>query len=261
MKKLLLFVLLTGLFLMPAVADRTVGETVDADPDGEVSIELIAGEITIVGWDRDSVEVTGTVGDDVEEVEVESSGGRVSIEVELVDHDGDDHSYNDADVQLEIRVPRSSQIDFEAVSAELSISGVDGDGDIETVSGTIEVDGGMRELQVASVSGDILIRSKAALTGGEFQTVSGDIELDAELGRGDFSFESVSGNITLRLAGRTSAEFDIETFSGRIDNAFGPQAERTDEYTPGKELHFELGGGDARVEIESFSGTVELKRN
>jgi len=261
MKKLLLFVLLTTLFLLPAVADRAVSETVDADPDGEVSIELIAGEVTIVGWDRNSVEVTGTVGDDVEEVEVESRGGRVSIEVELVDDVGDGRSYHDANAELEIRVPKSSRIDFEAVSAELSITDVDGEGDIETVSGTIEVDGGMREAHVASVSGDILIRSREPLRGGEFETVSGDIELQAELGRGDFSFESVSGDITLRLPGRTSAEFDIETFSGRIKNAFGPQAERTDEYAPGKELHFELGGGDARVEVESFSGTVELQED
>lgn len=261
MKKLLLFALLCALCLTPALAARSVQESVDADHDGEVSIELIAGEITIIGWDRDEVEVSGTVGDDVEEVEVESRGGRVSIEVELVDDDSDERSYNDADVELEIRLPSSSRIDFEAVSADLTIAGVNGEGEIETVSGTIEVDGGMSEVHVASVSGTILVRSDEPLRGGEFETVSGSIELDAELDRGDFSFESVSGDITLRLPGRTSAEFDVETFSGRIENAFGPQAERTDEYAPGKELEFVVGGGDARVEIESFSGTIAIEND
>ena len=53
-------------------------------------------------------------------------------------------------------------------------------------------------------------------------------------------------------------EFEVETFSGRIKNAFGPEAERTSEYAPGQELRFTTGGGDASVEVESFSGTVEI---
>ena len=39
---------------------------VSAEPDGEVSVELIAGTIRVIGWDRSEVQVTGTVGDDVE---------------------------------------------------------------------------------------------------------------------------------------------------------------------------------------------------
>ena len=262
MKKLLLFVLLGCLFLAPALADRPVDEIVAADPDGEVSVELIAGTVRVIGWERSEVHVTGTVGDDVEEVEVVSRGGNVAIEVELPDDDDDSsssRSFNDADADLEIHVPAGCLVEVEGISADISVEGVRGAVDLESISGEIEVDGAMQEAEVATVSGDIVLSSAEALRDGDFESVSGSIEVRAALVDGDFSFETVSGNVELHLPGNTSASFDIETFSGRIENDFGPEAERTSEYAPGKELEFTTGGGDAQVEIESFSGRIELR--
>jgi len=263
MGKLYIVTILLSLVLTPALADRPVNETVPAESDGEVSIELIAGSIRVIGWDRAEVQVSGTVGDDVEEVEVSSSGGRVSIEVELPDRDRGSNgrrSFNDADAELEIRVPAGSRVEVEAISADVEIKQVRGAVDIECISGDVRVEGAMREAQVATVSGDIVVVSDEPLRDGDFESVSGDIELRAALAPGgDFSLESVSGNVTLRLPANTSAEFDVETFSGKILNEFGPEAERSSEYTPEQELEFTTGGGDASVEVESFSGRIELR--
>jgi len=57
------------------------------------------------------------------------------------------------------------------------------------------------------------------------------------------------------------AEFQIETFSGGIDNAFGQKSRKTSKYTPNRELEFTNGNGSAQVEIESFSADVILKKN
>ena len=38
----------------------------------------------------------------------------------------------------------------------------------------------------------------------------------------------------------------------------GPEARRTNQYTPEKELSFTTGGGGARVSIETFSGAVKI---
>jgi hypothetical protein len=72
--------------------------------------------------------------------------------------------------------------------------------------------------------------------------------------------ESHSGTVTLELPADTSAEFEIETFSGQIHNDFGPKARRTSEYGPGYELSFSTGSGEAEVSVESFSGGVYLKK-
>jgi len=254
---LALIVFLTAVTLAPA--SRSVSQTVPADSNGEVSIELIAGRIEVIGWDRDEVEVTGTVGDDVKELVVESEGGEVEIELELT---RDDRGRSkDIEADLTIHVPRGSSLEIESVSAGISVEGTSGPVEIESVSGSVEVRGSVTLADVSSVSGKIHVASDEALTEGNFETVSGAIEVRAPLQDGDFSFESVSGNIELYLPSGTSAEFNVETFSGKIVNDFGHTPKRESEYAPGQELQFTLGSGSATVDVESFSGRVELRED
>ena len=254
---LALIVFLTAVSLAPA--SRSVSRTVSAEPDGEVSIELIAGRIEVIGWDRDEVEVTGTVGDDVKELVVESEKGEVEIELEIT---RDDRGRSkDIEADLTIHVPRGSSIEIESVSARISVEGTSGPVEVESVSGGIEIRGSVTMADVSSVSGEILVASDEALTEGSFETVSGGIEVRAPFQDGDFSFESVSGNIALYLPSGTSAEFSVETFSGKIANDFGHTPRSASEYAPGQELEFTLGGGSATVDIESISGRVELRED
>ena len=261
MKKLALFVTLTLVFLSPAIADRAVDETRTASADGDVSVELIAGSVRIIGWDRNEVRVSGTIGDDVEELEVSTSSRGVSIEVVLPDDDErDGRRLRDVGADLEIHVPSGSSVETETVSADVSVEGVSGAVEMESVSGDVTIEGAMREAEAATVSGDIRVTSDAPLREGEFASVSGDIYFRAELeSGGDFSFEAVSGDIELRLPANTSADFSVDTFSGRIDNEFGPQAQKDSRYLPSKSLDFTIGSGSADVEVESFSGRVSLK--
>ena len=61
---------------MPAVADEQVNKTIDASPDGYVEIYNTSGSIEVTGWDRDEIEIKGTLGDSVEELVVERDGNR-----------------------------------------------------------------------------------------------------------------------------------------------------------------------------------------
>jgi DUF4097 and DUF4098 domain-containing protein YvlB len=206
MKKYLAFALLGAFFLAPALADRPIDETVPAEPDGEVSIELIAGSVRVIGWDRNEVQVTGTVGDDVEEVEISTGRGSVSIEVELPSDDdsSSDRSFNDADADREIYVPARSMVEAESISAEFSLEKLVGTIDVESISGEITVEGAIDEVEVGTISGDIVLTSDEPLTEGSFESVSGSIEFRAALAPGgDFSFETVSGNVELRLQANT----------------------------------------------------------
>ena len=86
-------------------------------------------------------------------------------------------------------------------------------------------------------------------------TVQG--ELDSE---GSFSFDLHSGDLTLMVPADVSADFEIETFSGEIDNDFGQKSRKTSKYAPGRELAFTNGAGEARVRISTFSGDVVIKK-
>lgn len=285
---------LAAALLLPtlATAQTEVHRTIALDADGSVEITNIAGSVAVTGWDRQEVEITGTLGRNVEELSVEGSGRRVEIEVELPRR-----SRSDSDAHLEIKVPRGASVEIETVSADITGLDLDGRFDAESVSGSIELEGRVRQAEVETVSGRIKLRAATeqlsaesvsgnieltGLTGSvEADTVSGsliirqasairNLELETVSGRidflGDFAkgakvdISSHSGSVLLELPSATSARFKIETFSGGIDNEFGPQAERIDRYSSGKKLEFSAGSGDAEVSIETFSGQVELRR-
>jgi DUF4097 and DUF4098 domain-containing protein YvlB len=239
-----------------AAAERPVSETVPAKYDGTVSIELISGTVKFVGWERDEVQIEGTLEDDVEGLDIDTSANRVSIEVELVDSPG---GLDRVDADLEIRLPAGSRVEAESVSADLFVESVRGPVTIESVNGKVRIRGDVVEVDASTVSSDIEVASDAELREGRFQSVSGNIEFEGRLaGDGRFDFEAVSGNVTLRIDAGTVASFEVETFSGDIDNELGPAATKTSDYVPAKELRFSTGSGGARVSIESFSGRVKL---
>ena len=274
-----------------AWAAQSVSESLPIGPGGEVEIEVLSGTVTVEAWNQNMVEVTGTLGDGVEELEVEGDEGGVSIDVE---HDEHYHGKQAVDTDLTIRMPAGASLDVETVSAMVSVSGINGEVDLETVSGSIEVAGKPASLDVETVSGNILIAAAPAEC--DVASVSGKIEIEAAGGsldvenvsgkimvnggfidEGDFS--SVSGNITIHADPRPDgsldaetmsgvitlliepglvASFDLTTFSGSIENQIGPQPRRTSKYTPGKELYFNTGSGGPSISLESFSGSIKL---
>lgn len=280
------------LLALPAEA-RDVNETLDAAPDGRVKISNVSGSIDVRGWSRNAVEVTGDLGDDVEELQFDRSGDTVRIKVKVPERGG---RFQDSSADLVIQVPERSAIEVAAVSADIDVRSVSGeqslhavsgdidtevfgeDVDVETVSGDIELQGdgvavrtvlnsvsgdisGERiagELIATTVSGDLGVID-ATLSRGGFETVNGDVTVRMVLLEGGrIDAETVNGDVNLEFGGDLSAEFDIDTFNGEIDNCFGPKAERTSKYAPGWELRFAHGGGDGRVRIKTLNGGISI---
>jgi len=292
MKKLMLFTL--GLLLaLPAQADD-VRKSLDAAADGHVDISNIAGSVSVTGWSRNEVEVSGTLGRNVEDLVFERSGDRITVKVKVPKHGG-----RGIDSELAINVPENSSIDVVTVSADITVSDVLGDQSLQSVSGDIQTEARASDVSAESVSGDVdvsgmksdaetsvgtvsgdvtLFRvsgevSATAVSGdvivdeGSFDrvslnTVNGEIVFQAELRKGGrLKAETVNGDIELEFSGEVSAEFDIDTFNGDINNCFGPKPERTSKYAPGWELRFEEGSGGGRVEVSTMNGGLRLCRD
>ena len=252
----LLFVTAALAAATTAAGERPVSELLPAKADGTVSIEIVSGSVRFIGWDRDEVQIEGTLDDDVERLDIDAGPSHVSIEVELVDSGG---RLSRADAHLEIHVPRASRVEAESVSAELSVESIRGRVRVESVNGDVTIRGDVVEAEVSTVSSDILVESGTPLRDGDFETVSGDVDFRGALERdARFQVESVSGDVVLRLDPSTSADIRVETFSGDIDNELGPPAQKSGPYVPAKTLAFRLGSGGARVSVESFSGQVRL---
>lgn len=66
-----------------APATRAVNERRPADPRGTVEIVNTAGRVSVAGWERPEVEVTGTLAELVERLEFTRSGTRTRVRVVL----------------------------------------------------------------------------------------------------------------------------------------------------------------------------------
>ena len=292
MKRLNAILLLGTALAMPAMAEE-VDRALDAAPEGHVDVSNIAGSIAIKGWSREQVEVTGELGRNVEELIFERSGDKITVKVKVPRK-----SSRGIASDLYIQVPEQNSVDVGTVSADIEIEDVFGDlklntvsGDIDAeavaadvtasaVSGDIEVNGDRREavtransvsgevmlyrlvgnVAAESVSGDIVI-DEGAFDRVSMNTVNGEIIFRSELrGDGKLKAETVNGSVDIEFAGDVEGRFEIDTFNGDIDNCFGPKAKRTSKYTPGWELEFVEGDGDARITISTLNGDVTLCR-
>ena len=285
-----LIVFFGAVLAMPASAEE-INESIDAASDGHVEIINISGSVEVYGWSRNSVEVTGELGDKVEELIVERNGDKVLVKVKVPRNSG-----NNIASDLTVRVPSASSIDVSAVSADIDVEDVKGEqslhtvsGDVDTiaagsdvfaqsVSGDVDVSGEGNDVEISAttVSGDVTLSSVAGaasveavsgdltIDGGTFDratlnSVNGEIYFLAGLRKGGkLTVETVNGDVDVQFGGSVSAKFDIETFNGDIDNCFGPKAERTSKYAPGWELSFTEGDGDGRVDISTLNGDMEI---
>ena len=288
----LITMILSFLLVMPVMAEE-VDKTLDAAPDGQVIISNIAGSVTVTGWSRNAVEVTGTLGRNVEELIFERNRDKVRIKVKVPRRGG-----RGIDSDLHISVPQDSSIDVSGVSADISVTEVMGEqrlhtvsGDVstesagsdvmaESVSGDVEVDGDKSdaETMARTVSGDVTLFRVSGMVSAESVTgdvivdegsfsrvdlsvVNGELLFQAELRQdGKLSAETVNGDVDVELVGDVSAKIDVNTVNGRIRNCFGPEPERTSKYAPGWSLSFTEGDGNGRVNISTVNGGVSLCR-
>jgi Putative adhesin len=282
---------LTFMFASASYASTPVDEHRPASPQGAVEIDNVAGSIDVQGWDKPEVSVTGSIGKDVERVEVTGDGNRTSVRVVLPR--GGHWGRQDGEAHLVIRVPTNSSLSASMVSSDLKIAAVRGSLDLRSVSGEISGEGG-GDVRANNVSGEIRLVATAAkrvevkaisgeidLTAGnadiEATTVSGDAKLMlGTVGRARFKSvsgsltanlaaapdaqidaESISGAVKLRFDSEPSADFNVQTLSGDIRNCFGPKPVEP-RYGPGKRLEFKNGNGGGRVRVTSNSGEVDI---
>ena len=290
MMKTLTFALLS-LLSAAAFSAEDINETMDAAADGTVSISNVAGSVEVQGWSRKQVEVTGELGSDADELIFERDGNDILIKVKVPRHHGRRISSD-----LIVKVPEASSLEINTVSADIEIDNVEGEQDLESVSGDIETEAHAEDIDISSVSGDVVIQGDRKPMRTRLNSVSGDIEAedlsgeieaetvsgDVEIVNGSFSralahsvngeivfhaellndgrldVETINGEVDVKFHGDISARFDIETFNGEIRNCFGPEAERTSRYAPGRELLFREGDGSGRVTIQTLNGDIRL---
>jgi DUF4097 and DUF4098 domain-containing protein YvlB len=197
---------------------------------------------------------------------------------------------------LEITLPARASVDVESVSADVDVQGIaggrlsvqnvsgnvvvaassPGEASLENVSGDLNLRMTSSKVKIETVSGDLSLQGgfagdvnidsvsgKVDVTGSridqfELSSVSGDSRLQLALQpSATVKTESVSGTVTLVLPKAASARLHAETFSGDIVSPAGHVVK--EEYGPGQTLDARLGAGQGRINLESFSGDINVQ--
>ena len=190
---------------------------------------------------------------------------RASVQVESVSADVDvqqvaGRKLEVSSVSGSILVTASSpgQASFENVSGDTTLRITTSKVDVESVSGNVKLQGGLTgDVSLESVSGNVQLIAQA-LNRLEASTVSGDLSLRAALKpAGVIKAESLSGSLDLYLPKTSNAKLHAESFSGDISSPSGKV--ESEEHGPGKWLDTTYGNGQGEIELESFSGRVNVQ--
>jgi DUF4097 and DUF4098 domain-containing protein YvlB len=248
---------------------RPVDETRAAPDVTEVEIHNVSGSIKITGWDREEIQVTGSLGEDVEELLFDVDGRSATVRVKVPKGIGRKKIRS----EISVSVPRRCSVRAEGVSAGIELDQIDGENvDLETVSGSVDVRGARGDIEASSVSGQVTVAGATREV--EASSVSGDVEVSgtpslvrAESVSGDlivsgvreeFRGETVSGSI--RATAETLREIRGETVSGGITYEGG--------LTSGGEIRMDSVSGSvtltlagpvsADFELNSFAGSITV---
>lgn len=239
--------LLLAALALVATAHATVTEkfsqTYPLNADGVVSLDSINGRVEIVGWDKNevSVEAEKIASDDAGlkriEIVVDASPARVAIKTK---HEKKwfSLSFKRAEVRYTLRVPATASLrKIDVVNADVTVRGVRGYVDLESVNGSIDADG--------------------LTAGGRFDTVNGSIRAAfTKLSAGDrIVLDTVNGSCTATLPADAAFTLKADSVNGSISCDF--------PITIGKSgrshLNGAVNGGGAEIVLDSVNGGLSVR--
>ncbi|HEX6572475.1 MAG TPA: hypothetical protein VF055_10660, partial [Steroidobacteraceae bacterium] len=133
-----------------AAAGEPINKRTSADPNGTVEVSNVAGSVTVTGWDRNEVAVTGELGDGTETLEFTKADKLTRVKVVVPKR-----SYNVDDTDLIVKVPAGSVLSVNTVSADVIVQGVRGAQRLQAVSGDVRTEASGEDVECRTVSGDV----------------------------------------------------------------------------------------------------------
>ena len=280
--------LLAAALPMSACAQRT-DTTIAVEPNVRVQIQNFAGSIRVRGWDRNAVRI---VAGESRRDEVRVQGGEAALSISTVSRSG-----VPAPLDYEITVPVRASLDIAGTYTEIGVEAVRGSVSATTVQGGVTLRGGDGVISLKSVEGAVTVQDATGRIevngvnkGITLRNVNGDIAAETVNGsivldgiessdveaetvngrvtyagtihdRGRYRFGSHSGTIIVSVPERTNATVAAVTYQGTFSSRFDlPPAASDTSRAPRRRASFALGNGSARIEAESFQGSIILAR-
>jgi DUF4097 and DUF4098 domain-containing protein YvlB len=273
--------LVPGLLLctaLPASADR-IERHFKVEPHPVVTIHNPNGTVTVRAWTKSDVMVIAKRATTEVEVDAEQTGNRVDVQTRQV---ADTASPDDLRTDFEISVPEDAELQIHNDSGGVNVSNVLGDMNVETIAAGVDLEDTAGYLTVKTVGGAFqCLRCAGRL---EVTSISGNFKL-IDLRSYYVRAQTSEGNILFNGSFLPNATYVLKNYSGAIEVRFSPgdsfdlsatslkgKVHNEANLTPSSHHHFiprfgnalfgSYNSGRARVELNSFDGTINiLKRN
>lgn len=261
-------------------------QTVPVQRGARLVVNDFAGEIIVRAWDKDAVRVQAE----------HSSRERIDIKASDTVVNVRPHSSlgPPRSMDIQITVPSWMRLDLSGTYTDVTVDGVQAEITVETVRGDVKVKGGSgfvslksveglvsvegakgrvnvrsvnEGVHLADIAGDIMAET---VNGGitleriqsvsvDVATVNGDLAYDGTVqNSGVYRLTTHNGDITMTVPESANATVSVRTFNGDFVSAFPVNVE--DNPRRNKRFNFTLGSGSARIDLESFGGTIRLRR-
>lgn len=264
-------------------AQQKVDAWYPLDADGAVRIHNYNGSLTIRGWDKDSIHVTGVIAAKGKG-SFFGGGARTAVKMGI---EGPQNASPLAELtvmlpsraRLSVRGAATSidirefagTVDATTLSGKLHISGMpteimaetmDGDLEIQaspsflrgrTAMGRVTWNGSSDDVTIVTVGGSMTLNSQS-LYRGRFETISGDLKFTGGVRPdGRVTFDAHGGDITLGFSKATVAELEYDAPRGAI---YGTEFTR-DPKNPGRKyVGIPRGGLDGKVRQANVTATT-----
>jgi len=263
-------------------------ETVPVQRGGRLSINNFAGDVVIHTWDKDAVHVTARhQARTAVNIRPTASGLSISASSTRGPRGSVDYDIT-APAWMPVRVEGTynfvtvdgaqAEVFANTVRGDVIIKGGSGVVTAKSVEGEIRVEGARGKVNVSSVnekivitdtSGDITadsINGAVTMTGMDASsvdasTVNGDIVYEGKIvDGGHYSFSTHNGSLLLGLPDVINATFTIRTYQGSFSSELPLEGVSRADLERGRRVTTTLGNGSADVYLETFGGSIRLRR-
>lgn len=251
-----------------------------------LDVRLYGGTVQVSAWRNDSVRVRATHFA-TDAVELAAAGQTVNVRARS--RVGRPHA-----IDLTIEVPDWMAVTVTGTYVDVGVEGTAAPVEARTVRGDVRVKGGAGTITLSSIEGEVVLEGAEGranlravnngirVTGlnGDLvaETVNGSVRLDGVrsgsvsvgttggdvawngplAGNGRYQFATHTGDIDVTLPAGPNATVSVRLFEGQFRSTLPVKLPKGRRNAP---FGFVLGGGGARLDLETFRGTVSLRES
>jgi hypothetical protein len=267
-----------------AAAASGTDTTVQVRKGTRLHLHNFGGSIAVEAWPKSAVHIAAEHSSRVRIV-LEETGPDLQVRAVSRRHP--------SRVDYSLRVPEWLPINLNGIHSDIRVKGSKAEVTAETVHGVVSVEGGEGFIRLSSMNGPIQVikpRGRIELSaindvvrviGAEGEVtvngVNGDIDLEDVMAEliavttvngtvrfvgdlrkdGRYDFNTHQGDLILGVPEDLDATIKVATFNGEFESVLPVRLEKARH---GGRFLFTLGSGSARVNLESFGGSIRLVR-